>query len=348
MNAPPWTAPGSARWLSGPVAALALFVLGACNGDDAATVTVEAEPTTGGEAVVEATPTGPPESYVAAEHSVVLRVDMARVRASSIADDIGSLVRGYPTWEELLGRSGIDPVRDFDRVLVASPSGMSGRSVLVIRHVMSPAQVRQAVLDMAVSRGARADWRAVDGFDVVDWPADTDPPRLLVVTADHELVVCTAEDLDRVIRVAHDHRLRRRGPGAGDIAVEPALALEDGTIIALAASSIDASLARRFPHPPESLELVVRDDPAEEGRVHMRGHGVYADAAGAEEAREYIARQRDAYAGHMMVRAVGLDRVLREAQIGATGERLELEASFTEEEIERVLGLVALLQLSGS
>jgi len=44
---------------------------------------------------------------------------------------------------------------------------------------------------------------------------------------------------------------------------------------------------------------------------------------------------------------VGLDRPLREAEIGAEGSRVDLRASFTEEELERVLGLLALQQMGG-
>ena len=46
-------------------------------------------------------------------------------------------------------------------------------------------------------------------------------------------------------------------------------------------------------------------------------------------------------------RTLGLDRPLREAQIAGEGNNVDLLASFTEEEIQRVLGLVALGGLSG-
>ncbi|MEQ9072892.1 MAG: hypothetical protein RLP09_03495 [Sandaracinaceae bacterium] len=288
-------------------------------------------------------PTGPPMSHATAEHDVRAVIDMERVRSSSLSDDIGSAVRGYPTWRELLGDSGIDPVRDFDRVLVTASGSMAGDGVMLVRHNMTSARVREAVLNMSVERGERPSWRQEGGFDVVDWPADTDPPRLVVITADNEIAVTTAAALPHVLEVARDHQLRREG----DETIEPAMTLEDGVIISANASNLSAATTRRIQHPPESIELVLRDDEAEEGRVHLEAQGSYADDASAGAAATWFREQRDFYAGQMLVRAVGLDRPLREAEIGAEGSRVDLRASFTEEELERVLGLLALQQMGG-
>lgn len=321
--------------------ALSLTLL-ACGGGEAAEPTPQA--TAGAE--VEAPPprpTGPPMSHVTAEHDVRAVIDMERVRSSSLSDDIASAVRSYPTWQELLGDSGIDPVRDFDRVLVTASGSMAGDGVMLVRHNMSPARVREAVLNMSVERGERPAWREEGGFDVVDWPADTDPPRVVVLTADNELAVTTEASLAHVVEVARDHQLRRDA----DETLEPAMALEQGVIISASASNLSAATTRRIQHPPESIDLVVRDDAEEEGRVNLEAHGTYADDAAATAAAGWFTEQRDFYAGQMLVRAVGLDRPLREAEITAAGPQVDLRASFTEEELERVLGLLALQQMGG-
>jgi hypothetical protein len=324
---------------------VALALTSACGGEEPPPPAPAEAPTAGGEAVAAAPaePVGPPQSYVTDGDTVVMRVDMARVRDSALSADIASLVRSYPTWRELLGSSGIDPVRDFDRVLVAAPSAVTGRGTMLIRHHLSDADIREAVLSMSVDRGTQPAWREVGGFDVVDWPAETDPPRVVVLTGPGELVVTTPNDLDRVVAVAADHRTRR----AGEELVEPALQLGDGTIATVVAEQLTEYARRRMRHPPEAFEVVLRDD-GEEGRLRLRAQGTYADAETAEAARSYYLEQRDFYAEQMLVRAVGLDRPLREATIEADGARVDVSASFTEEEIQRVLGLVALGQLGGS
>ncbi|MFK7988769.1 MAG: hypothetical protein AB8I08_22305 [Sandaracinaceae bacterium] len=307
----------------------------------------DATATVGGETPPEPdpVPTGPAPSFMGANHTVVMRLDMTRVRASAISDDIAGLVRSYPTWQELLGNSGIEPVRDFERVLVSAPGGMAGESVMVLRHNMTEARVREAVLSMAVEGAAPPAWRQEDGFDVVDWPAQTEVPRVVVISAEHELIVATPGELARILEVAADHRLRR-GANA-DAIIEPQLQLPTGTIVTVSATEVSSSVASRLPHPPQAFALEVTDDQAEEGRMQLDAQADYADAAAAEAARSWVAGQRDQYAGHMMVRAVGLDRVLREAEIGAEGTQVQLGASFTEEELQRVIGLLALLQIGG-
>lgn len=322
----------------------ALFVsaalLAACGGAEAR----EAAPaaSAGGEAEVVAPPrpSGPPESHVAADHRVVVRIDMEAVRGSALATDIGSLVRSYPMWRTLLGASGIDPVRDFDAVLVAAPAVIADRSVIVIRHHLGNARIREAVLAMSVDRGARPEWREVEGFSVVDWPAETDVPRVVVLSAENELVVTTPDGLDRVVAVARDHAARREG----DATVEPALQLEDGLIATIVADEVGEG-GQRMRYPPEAFRVAVRQDGEQEGRVSLSAIGTYADDAAADQARRYYAGQRDFYAGQMLVRAVGLDRPLREATIAGEGNVIDVQASFTEDEIQRALGIVALGQM---
>lgn len=295
------------------------------------------------EVAVRARSTGPVQSYVAEGDGVIVRIDMERVRSSSLSTDIGSLVNSYPIWRELLGSSGIDPVRDFDRVLVAAPQAIADRSVMLIRHHLTNARVREAVLSMSVARGQRPEWETVEGFDVVRWPAETEIPRIVVLTAENELVVTTEADLNRVIAVAADHAGRRES----NELVEPALTLEDGTIATIVASDMGGGTSTRFRYPPDALSATIRELPGDERRIVLTAQGTYADEGAASTARQYFTQQRDFYAGQMLVRAVGLDRPLREAMIGGEGNVVDVSASLTEEEISRVLGLVALGQMGG-
>ena len=322
---------------------LALLAL-ACGGPPPETA--EPEPTAGGEAQAEPVPEGPPASYVTAEHHVLVVIDMTRVRESPVGGDIGSLIRSYPTWRELLGSSGIDPVRDFDRALIAAPGALTGQGILLLRHHLDDADIRERVLRMAVSGGETAAWRQERGFSVVDWPAQTDPPRIVVLTGPGELVVCTAQDLPRVLDVASDHRARRRASETSE-PIEPALALGDAVIASVRADEVSGSMASRFEHPPEAFDLELREDGSRE-QLALAAHARYADDGAAVAAANYLSRQRDYYADQMLVRAVGLDRLLREARIETEGSRLDVGATFTVEEMQRVLGLVALGQIGGS
>jgi hypothetical protein len=319
---------------------LLLTLLTACGGAPAREPAPIA-PTTGAENAPRA-PTGPVQSFVGGDHRVVVRVDLTLVRESPVGADISSLIRAYPAWQELLGSSGIDPVRDFDRVVVAGTGSVTGRGVMVIRHHLDEADIRRRVLQMSVSQGESPEWRRERGFPVVDWPAPTDPPRVVVLSGAHEIVVTTADDLERVLDVAEDHR----GRSEGDEIVEPGLLMDTDVLATIAAQDIDPS-SIRFQYPPDAFTVIVRQENDGE-RMALVANATYADEGAATTARDYLSQQRDYYAGQMLVRMVGLDRVLREARIESAGNRLDLGASLTMEEMQRVLGLVALGQIGGS
>lgn len=328
----------SPRWIL--VCSLALA---ACGGGEAPLLEPALEATAGGEAPRRERPTGPVLSYVGESDGVVVRIDMEAVRGSTLAPDIGSMLRSYPTWRALLGESGLDPVRDFDRVLVVAPAVVADRSVIVIRHHLGNARIREAVLAMAVARGQRPAWEEREGFALVEWPAETEVPRFVVLTGESELVVATDADLDRVIAIARDHAARRDA----DELIEPALQLEDG-VIATAVADRLGEAASRFRYPPEAVNVSVRSDGAQQGRILLSLRGTYADDGSAGEARRWLDEQRTAYMNHMLVRAIGLDRALREATIAGEGNVVDVAGSFTEEELQRVLGLVALGQIGGT
>lgn len=328
-----------------PLSISLCLVLGlwGCGGDGSSEP--PADDTAGGEVVEpqEEVPTGPIRSYVRDGDTVTMRLDMVRVRESAVSADISSLIRSYPTWSDLLGRSGIDPIEDFERVLVTSQSAGTDSATMVIVHNLTDAQVREAVLQMSVDEGAAPQWREVDGFDVVEWPAETETPRLVVIAGPHELVVTTEAELDGVVEVAHDHRLRR----SADEVLEPALQLDDGVIATVRASALSDRFRARIQHPPDRFEVELRDDAEEAERMNLALRGVYPDAAAAEQARAWADEQRRFYAGQMLVRAVGLNRPLEEATIAVDGSDLTIDASFTEEEVQRVLGLLAFAQGTG-
>ena len=72
------------------------------------------------EAVAPSTLAGP--SRIPPGAQLALRVDMKRVRASPLAPDVTRFLQGVPDWQLLLAGSGIDPVADLDRLLVATPN----------------------------------------------------------------------------------------------------------------------------------------------------------------------------------------------------------------------------------
>lgn len=292
---------------------------------------------------IEAEQADGPLSYVAESDTIVLRLNMDRIRRSSLADELGSWLQGHDTWGPALRRAGIDPVEDFDLLLAAAPTSDPAEAIVFARHHLPPDSIRQAV-GRVVDEPAGTAWQQVRGFDVARIGLGGDVATAVVLTAANELVVTTVALFDRALRVARDHRERR----TGDELIEPALALADGTIATVVARRLNGWARERMPDPPpEALDLRVMDDSPAQDRVLVHANGTYADSAAAAAAADALTEQRDAYADNMLVAAAGLNGAIGGSEIQATGDALDVRVTFTEGDIERVIGMVAMMRQFG-
>jgi hypothetical protein len=302
-----------------------------------------AETRSEGQVSLEAQLPDAPHSYVAEGDTIVLRLDMDRIRNSSLADEISVWLEGNETWGAALSWAGIDPVQDFDLLLAVAPTSDPAESVVFARHRLTSDRIRSAVGRLK-SDGVAVAWRQVQGFDAARIPVGSADARVVVLTAPDELVVTSPALFDRVLRVASDQRDRR----VGDELVEPALAFENGTIATVVAHRLNRWARERIPDPPpEAVDLRVTDDAQAQGRVHVHANGTYRDPAAAAAAGNALTERRDFYASHMLVTATGLNGPIGESEIQADGNELDVRSSFTEGDIERVIGMVAMMRQFG-
>ena len=106
--------------------------------------------------VARATVRGP--SRIPAGAHLALRLDMERVRTSSVANEVRQLLGAIPEWQELVGGSGIDALNDLDRVLIATPNRFTSRILIVGRHTHDEEFTRGVVARMADARDTQAPW----------------------------------------------------------------------------------------------------------------------------------------------------------------------------------------------
>lgn len=320
---------------------LAVGVAWSCDGgqapDGAADTRSDGQPS------IDAEPTSVPLSYVAESDTIVLRLDMDRIRRSSLAEEISTWLQGHDTWGAALSRAGIDPVQDFDHLLAAAPTSNPAQSIVLVRHRLPPDRIQQAVGRM-VGEPPEVAFRRMQGFDAARVELGDGDARVVVLTAPNALAVTTPALFDRVLRVARDHRERRMA----DELIEPALTFEDGTIATLVAHRLNGWAREHMPDPaPEALDLMVMDDGQAPDRVLVHANGTYADSAAAAAAGKALTERRDSYANHMLVAVAGLNGAINGSEIQASGNALDVRASFTEHDIESVIGLVAMMRQLG-
>jgi hypothetical protein len=157
---------------------------------------------------------------VPAESGVVARIDLAQMRASANASDYAELLRLSHTHAHLFADLGIDPIEDFDRVVIAAPTLVHQRTLVVVRHRRPLGDIVSRVERESAARSWPLEWSRSEGFRHVRWPCRSWIPRQVVVTGPRELVIAPDEVLADVVVAARDH-LARAPDGSP---IEPSLA----------------------------------------------------------------------------------------------------------------------------
>jgi hypothetical protein len=288
------------------------------------------------------TPTGPAPSFLPEGHQVLARLDMARVRRSPVAADIESAMVATTTWQSLAGGSGIRPVQDLDTMVIGADGVYATRRVAVLRYVGTEAYVRERLLALSVARSLPLTWTEAEGFAVATLPVALPVPHSVVLTAQHELVICPTDEVARVAGVARDHAARRGALGA-DAIVEPQLAFAAGELATMISS--EAMQARGgYPAPPQAYRLHAMEDDASH-QLFLYVHGEFASEADAQAALDWSLANARQYAGEFLVRGAGLSRPLEALTGTRQGNVVDLQTNMTVEEVRRGLGAAALLQM---
>lgn len=274
---------------------------------------------------------------------LALRMDMERVRKSPLSKDIRKLLARIPDWQAVLGGSGLEPVDDLARVLIASPDLSRNRVVVAGRHTADAAMPRDVVARMAAARSEEASWETQHGVPVAPWPDRDATERVIALIGDQHFTISRSDDLPRVLAVAQARRAEKTDGGAAapdaDDWGEALLSLEEGEALTLevegARHFVRGPMADRF---PTRLRLAVSETPT--GRVKLTGEGTYGSERNAEEARDYANGVREAYARNTFVRLSGMARPLEEAELAVEGPLLRFETELTLGQVRMMLGYV--------
>lgn len=95
---------------------------------------------------------------VDANANVRLILDTEKLREHRLGARVGALLGRVYQWRDFLGPTGIDPVRDIDRILIAGPQlRRSEEVVAVIQHRLGRERMRGAI-DLLVQRDPAGEW----------------------------------------------------------------------------------------------------------------------------------------------------------------------------------------------
>ncbi len=286
----------------------------------------------GAEVASEGTSRIPPGAQIA------LRLDLARVRASVLGPDVRGLLNAIPDWHLILDGSGIRPLEDLDRLLIASPNLQRAQLVIAGRHNHAGeeagaghAYVREVAARFGAARDVAVTWRTQGGVPVANWPNEDETERVIAIVGPRHFTITRPEDLVRVLAIARarDEADPEENPDLEDAAGPDAL-LSMGAEAAFTVEMEGIRAFQRRGRPelmPQSLRASVRHrDPT---HIVLEGMAVFPNAAEAEVAVAYWEEQRERLMGNPFVAISGMGRPLRDARMERDGARVEIEAALT-------------------
>ncbi|HJL19472.1 MAG TPA: hypothetical protein RMH99_27665, partial [Sandaracinaceae bacterium LLY-WYZ-13_1] len=271
---------------------------------------------------------------------IALRIDVARVRASPFADDVRELLAAIPDWQAVIGGSGVRPLEDLERLLIATPNFDRARVVLAGRAAGGGDAIRAAAEQLASARGETLTWRRVRGFEVADWHDADATDRVVALIGPRHFAIARPQDLPRVLAIARQRARRGEDPA------EALLSMGDDEGLTLEVEGARAYYRRRrgsrTPRElfPERLRLALKELP--DGQVGMRSTWSYEDGAQAERAATYFDRQRRRFANPLILAMAGVGAlfpVLDNTAIEAEGDQLSADADLSEAHVRNILAL---------
>ena len=308
---------------------------------DTEDVVADRKPTEAEGAALDPIPVGPsaisgPSRIPPGAH-VALRIDMKRIRESPLGADVTQFLRGVPDWQMLLDGSGIDPVEDLDRLLLASPNLQRSRLVLAGRHRHDEAFSSRSVGRMARARGRRVSWKQRFGVRVAPWH-NLDPTRrtIAVLSAQH-FAITRPKDLQRVLALAKARELRdvdeeevvaARGPDA-------LLSMGPKEALSLEIEGVHRFVRGSARHVPVRLRVAIRETGPNQATVNALA--TYRSLQEADEASRYWRKVADFYSQQLVMTLAGFGKTLRRMTLTPKEERVRVSFTLSSDQIRFLL-----------
>jgi hypothetical protein len=307
---------------------------------DAGTI-ADAGTDTDTDAGTDADPIAPPTltgpSRIPPGAHLALRVDMQRVRESPLAPDVTRFLQGVPDWQLLLEGSGIDPVGDLDRLLVATPNLQRSKLVLAGRHRRDAGFARKSVKRLASSRGKRVRWKQRYGVATARWYNLDPTPRTIALLSTQHFSITRRQDLERVLAMTKARELRdaekeglvaARGPDA-------LLSMGPDEAISLEVEGVHRFIIGSIKHVPVRLRMAVRETGPDEASVSVLA--TYASERDARDASIYWKKVARFYSEQLIMTISGFGKTLRRMELSPEEERIRVSFTLSADQIRFIL-----------
>jgi hypothetical protein len=246
-------------------------------------------------------------------------------------------LRGVPDWQLLLDGSGIDPVGDLDRLLVATPNLQRSKLVLAGRHRRDASFALESVKRLARSRGKRVHWRQRYGVATARWHNLDQTPRTIAILSAHHFSITRRQDLKRLLAMTKARELRdaeseglvaARGPDA-------LLSMGPEEAISLEVEGVHRFVIGNIRHVPIRLRVAVRETGPDEATVSVLA--TYASEGNARAASVYWKKVARFYSQQLIMTLAGFGKTLRRMELSPQEDRIQVSFTLTADQIRFIL-----------
>jgi hypothetical protein len=284
---------------------------------------------------------GPGSGYAPAGATIALNVDMQRIRKTALVLETEALLDIIPEWQALLAGSGIEPMRDLQRVFIASPTLERSSVVIAADHQLPRERVASAVTQLASEQGKPAPFQAYSGYDVAAWRNRGPTERSIALTGAHQFTITRTSDLQRVLQVADSLAEIRKGQGVSNGELDRhggLLAMEDREAVALWVEGAHKYLRSESAAVPESVRLSLF--PVDQFNTELSVRAQYRSAQAATEAQAALAALQHELSDHPRVMFLGLKSAVDKAEVEQLGAALRLHVKLTLHQTRYLMGYV--------
>jgi hypothetical protein len=246
-------------------------------------------------------------------------------------------LRGVPDWQLILDGSGIDPVADLDRLLVATPNLQRSRLVLAGKHRREATFARKSVKRLARSRGKTVRWKSRHGVPTAPWHNRDQTRRSIALLSSHHFSITRRQDLVRLLALMKARELRdaeeeglvaSRGPDA-------LLSMGPGEALALEVEGVHRFVIGNVKHVPARLRVAVRETGPNEATVGVLA--TYATPTEASKAASYWKNVASFYSKQLIVSLAGFGKTLRRMDVQVDDNRVSVTFKLNADQIRFIL-----------
>jgi len=268
---------------------------------------------------------------------LALRIDMKRVRESPLGPDVTQFLRGVPDWQLILAGSGIDPVADLDRLLVATPNLQRSKLVLAGKHRHDAGFVHQSVKRLARSRGKGVRWTRRYGVPTAAWHNRDQTRRVIALLSAQHFSITRGQDLQRVLALAQTRELRD-AKKEGLLAAhgsDALLSMGPEEALALEVEGVHRFVIGSVKNVPLRLRVAVRETGPNEATVSALA--TYSTAREAQEAAAYWKKVSTFYSKQLILTLAGFGKTLRRMDFQTEEERVSVAFKLNADQIRFIL-----------